>query len=45
MQDKKNMWEFFESIILLDGSNLEFTIMSNLGVTAMFPGALFDLAL
>ena len=41
MQDKKNMWEIFESIILFDGGNLVVTTMSDLGVTAMFQFALF----
>ena len=45
MQDKKNMWEIFESIILLNSGNLGVTTMSHLGVTAMFLGALFGLTL
>ena len=45
MQDKKNMWEFFESIIFLDSGNPVVTTMSDLGVTDMFPSALFGLTL
>ena len=41
MQDKKNMWEIFESIILLDGGFLVVSTMSDLGVTAMLQFVLF----
>ena len=43
--DKKTTWGFFKSFILHDGSTLVVSTISNLGVTAMFLGALFSLAL
>ena len=43
--DKKITWGFFKCFILHDGGTLVVSTISNLGVTAMFLGALFGLAL